>query len=40
MASTFTNFNKGGGNDVAVGELQNYFKSRFDFDLAGLARRE
>lgn len=36
-SSLYLNFNKGGGNDVAVGELQNYFKEKFGFDMAELA---
>lgn len=39
-SSLYMNFNMSGGNDVAVGELQNYFKARFGFDMAGLASRE
>jgi hypothetical protein len=31
-SSLYLNFNKGGGNDVAVDALQGYFRERFDFD--------
>ncbi|KGM46753.1 glycosyltransferase [Pseudooceanicola atlanticus] len=32
-SSLYLNFNKTGGNDVAVGELQRYFTSRYKFDI-------
>lgn len=35
-SSLYLNFNKAGGNDQAVKELQSYFKTRFDFDPCDL----
>ncbi len=31
-SSLYLNFNKAGGNDVAIDALQDYFRDRFDFN--------
>ncbi|MGB3409522.1 MAG: glycosyltransferase [Jannaschia sp.] len=36
-SSLYLNFNRSGGNDVAVGKLHTYFVEKFGFDITGLA---